>query len=68
MESTRLSHHIANTYVPPAKQDSAPSVPNYHPCLIVQDSQTDLSKIKDCGCPDNYCVKNAPAWIPRAQH
>ncbi|ODV77637.1 uncharacterized protein CANTADRAFT_33108 [Suhomyces tanzawaensis NRRL Y-17324] len=67
MDSTRLSHYMENTYIPPLKQSSSPQVPSYHPCLIVQDSQTDVSKVKECGCADNYCVKNAPAWIPRAK-
>lgn len=45
-----------------------PSVPNYHPCLIVQDKQTDVTKLKPCGCAaDSHCVKYAPAWIPRAK-
>lgn len=67
MDSTRLSQLVEATYIPPQKLLPIPSVPKYHPCLIVQDSQTDVSKIKECGCPDNYCVRNAPDWIPRAK-
>ncbi|EGW35241.1 uncharacterized protein SPAPADRAFT_58451 [Spathaspora passalidarum NRRL Y-27907] len=69
METSRLSHFLENTYIPPQKPTRAAVVPSYHPCLIVQDRQTtDVTKIKPCGCADSYCVKNAPAWIPRAKH
>lgn len=67
MDSTRLNTLLSEIYIPPRPKKTAPSVPNYHPCLIVQDSQTDTTKVKPCGCPDAYCVKNAPSWIPRAQ-
>lgn len=67
MDSAKLRHYIENTYIPPSPEKSEQSVPPYHPCLIVQDSQTDVSKIKPCGCADSYCVKNAPDWIPRAK-
>lgn len=66
MDESRLSHLLANTYIPPKEHKQEPTVPNYHPCLIVQDKQTDVTKPKPCGCVDNFCVKNAPAWIPRA--
>ncbi|CAK7895714.1 hypothetical protein CAAN1_05S04918 [[Candida] anglica] len=67
MDSSKLSYVLENTYIPPSPTKLEPSVPPYHPCLIVQDSQTDVSKIKPCGCADSYCVKNAPEWIPRAK-
>lgn len=66
MPSPSLCLHISDTYIPPRVEARQPEVPNYHPCLIVQDSQTDVSKVKSCGCADSYCVKNAPAWIPRS--
>lgn len=59
--------HLPDSYVPPSPSVKTVEVPNYHPCLIVQDSQTDVSKVKPCGCADSYCVKNAPEWIPRSQ-
>ncbi|EAZ63371.1 hypothetical protein PICST_37629 [Scheffersomyces stipitis CBS 6054] len=67
MEATRLTHILDNTYIPPRKIESELTVPPYHPCLIVQDKQTDTTKLKPCGCADSYCVKNAPDWIPRAK-
>lgn len=67
MDSSKLSAFLDSVYIPPQKSMPSVEVPNYHPCLIVQDKQTDTSKIKECGCADNYCVKNAPAWIPRAK-
>lgn len=65
MDSTRLADCLKNTYIPKRIASTTPLVPNYHPCLIVQDSQTDPGKTKSCGCADTYCVKNAPRWIPR---
>ncbi|CUM67872.1 uncharacterized protein PRCAT00005583001 [Priceomyces carsonii] len=67
MDSGRLSQLLANTYIPPKGKQKVNSVPPYHPCLIVQDSQTDVGKPKPCGCADSYCVKDAPGWIPRAK-
>lgn len=67
MDSSRLSLSLQSVYIPPKRVVKQAEVPNYHPCLIVQDSQTDVSKVKPCGCADSYCVKNAPAWIPRAK-
>lgn len=67
MDATRLSNFLENTYIPPSLSGTKKPFPNYHPCLIVQDSQTDVSKIMPCGCVDNYCVKNAPDWIPRVR-
>ncbi|EGV64323.1 hypothetical protein CANTEDRAFT_114047 [Yamadazyma tenuis ATCC 10573] len=64
MDQGRLSHILENTYIPPKKSLATPQVPPYHPCLIVQDKQTDVTKIKPCGCADSYCVKMAPEWIP----
>lgn len=66
MDSARLSHSMANIYIPPMATEKILAVPNYHPCLIVQDSQTDVNKVKPCGCADSYCVKKAPEWIPRS--
>ena len=63
MESTRLSNYLEAAYIPPQKPTTKQEVPSYHPSLIVQDKQTDVTKIKPCG--DSYCVKNAPSWIPR---
>ena len=67
MESTRLSHILENTYIPPQKMVSMKSIPSYHPCLIGQDCQTDFGKLKECGCADNYCVREAGERIPRAR-
>lgn len=67
MDPAKLKQLINNTYIPPRSHRSVQCVPLYHPCLIVQDSQTDVSKIKPCGCADLYCVKNAPQWIPQAK-
>lgn len=68
MDKSRLSQLLENTYIPPRENKMEPSVPNYHPCLIVQDKQTDVTKLKPCGCAaDSHCVKYAPAWIPRAK-
>lgn len=66
MDAPRLSNLMENIYIPPQTTVATASVPAYHPCLIVQDSHTD-SKMQPCGCADGYCVKNAPAWIPRAK-
>lgn len=66
MDSSRLSSLLDNTYVPPRKVKRENVYPSYHPCLIVQDLQTDVNKLKPCGCHDVYCIKNAPAWIPRS--
>lgn len=66
MEATRLSFYKENTYIPPVKTVSVADVPEYHPCLIVQDSQSE-SKLKECGCADMYCVKKHTEWIPRAK-
>lgn len=66
MDAPRLKSLLNNTYIPPEKKHNEAKVPNYHPCLIVQDKQTD-NKVKPCGCADAYCVKNAPEWIPRAE-
>lgn len=68
MDSTRLHKLISDIYIPPTAPTHSKEVPSYHPCLIVQDSQTDVSKVKECGCADNYCVKNAPKWIPRSPY
>ncbi|ODV67530.1 hypothetical protein HYPBUDRAFT_196345 [Hyphopichia burtonii NRRL Y-1933] len=68
MESTKLTQLKQSVYIPPAKSEEPQTVPPYHPCLIVHDSHTDLTKIKPCGCSSAYCVKNAPEWIPRAKH
>lgn len=68
MESTRLHKLISDTYIPPTAPAYRKEVPSYHPCLIVQDSQTDVNKVKECGCADSYCVKNAPKWIPLAPY
>lgn len=65
MDTSRLNQLLSNIYIPPAASCAKKEVPNYHPCLIVQDSQTDVNKVKPCGCADQYCVKNAPSWIPR---
>lgn len=62
-----LVQSVENVFIPPTSMEKTLEVPNYHPCLIVQDSQTDLTKVKPCGCADSYCVKNAPLWIPRAK-
>ncbi|CUM47620.1 uncharacterized protein AC631_03173 [Debaryomyces fabryi] len=67
MESTRLENLIENTFIPPNKPKSEAKIPNYHPCLIVQDSQTDVNKLKPCGCYDNFCIKNASTLIPRSR-
>lgn len=68
MDKTRLSHLLENTYIPSKPRNSPAQVPPYHPCLIVQDKQTDVTKLKPCGCADSYCVKNAPEWIPTPKH
>lgn len=65
MDLSRLADCLKHTYIPKKPQPQPPQVPNYHPCLIVQDSQTDPGKTKSCGCADSYCVKYAPRWIPR---
>lgn len=68
MDSNKLSNLLEAIYIPPKRLLKQPAqVPPYHPCLIVQDSQTDVNKRKSCGCLDIYCVKNAPEWIPRAR-
>ena len=67
MESARLSNYLEAAYIQPQKPTIKQEVPSYHPCLIVQDKQTDVTKLKPCGCADSYCVKNAPKWIPRAK-
>ena len=66
MDSSNLQLHLQNTYIPNCPSKAKKDVPPYHPCLIVQDKQTDASKLKPCGCADAYCVKDAPSWIPRA--
>lgn len=68
MESSKLSVYLENMYIPKAVPRITKGVPEYHPCLIVQDSQTDVTKLKACGCADAYCVKNAPKWIPKEGH
>ncbi|CUM50526.1 unnamed protein product [Debaryomyces tyrocola] len=65
MDSTRLTSLLKNTFIPPTITKTEVKIPNYHPCLIVQDSQTDVNKLKPCGCYDNFCIKNASAWIPK---
>ncbi|QBM90432.1 hypothetical protein METSCH_F00130 [Metschnikowia aff. pulcherrima] len=67
MAQSLLVQSLGNVYIPPSTKQKHQEVPPYHPCLIVQDSQTDLTKIKPCGCADAYCVKNAPLWIPQAK-
>ena len=57
MESARLSNYLEAAYIPPQKPTIKQEVPSYHPCLIVQDKQTDVTKLKPCGCADSYCVK-----------
>lgn len=66
MDSPRLAELLKHTYIPKKAPAEPPLVPQYHPCLIVQDKQTDFGKVKSCGCADSYCVKLAPRWIPRA--
>lgn len=67
MDSAALKHSLKSVYIPPSNRPASTQVPNYHPCLIVQDLQTDINKVKPCGCADVYCVKNAPLWIPQAK-
>jgi len=67
MDSTRLASLLENTFIPPSKPESEVKIPNYHPCLIVQDFQTDVNKLKPCGCYDNFCIKNASTWIPKSR-
>lgn len=68
MDSTKLiSGYIMDVYIPPQKSNKNAEVPAYHPCLIVQDKQTDVTKLKACGCADSYCVKDASTWIPKAK-
>lgn len=62
MDSTRLKQLKESVYIPPAKTISNEGIPPYHPCLIVQDKQSE-TKLKACGCADVYCVKDAPKWI-----
>ena len=56
MESARLSNYLEAAYIPPQKPTIKQEVPSYHPCLIVQDKQTDVTKLKPCGCADSYYV------------
>lgn len=67
MDPLFLSHSLSCIYIPQKRDTEGATVPPYHPCLIVQDSQTDVTKVKPCGCVDAYCVRNAPDWIPRAK-
>lgn len=67
MDQTLLSDNLSNIYIPQKRDKVLATVPMYHPCLIVQDSQTDVTKVKPCGCADAYCIRNAPEWIPRAK-
>ena len=62
-----ISNYVKDVYVPPQKLAMKKEVPPYHPCLIVQDHQTDVTKLKPCGCADSYCVKDASTWIPKAK-
>lgn len=64
MEAVRLSVLKENTYIPPQVSKKNPIIPSFHPCLIIQDKQTD-NKIKPCGCPDEHCIMNASKWIPK---
>lgn len=67
MDPARLAQLVAGAYIPCDAKREAPKVPSYHPCLIVQDSQTDVGKVKECGCSDKYCVRDAPGWIPASR-
>ncbi|KAI3405885.2 hypothetical protein KGF56_001493 [Candida oxycetoniae] len=70
MEKAVLKNYIdSGGYIPPKKTSVMKSeLPKYHPSLIVEDKQTDVTKLKRCGCSGTHCVKNAPEWIPRAKH
>lgn len=67
MDSERLTNLLQNTYIPPQKEKIQTTVPSYHPCLVLDDSRTDIDQMKECGCSGKYCVKNATAWIPKAR-
>lgn len=67
MDQQLLKHSLSSLYIPERSGMELVSVPKYHPCLIVQDMQTDVTKVKPCGCADSYCVTKAPEWIPRAK-
>lgn len=65
MDKARLEYLLANTYIPPQPKRQEVSVPQYHPCLIMQDFNTDTTKKKACGCADTFCIKEAPRRISR---
>lgn len=68
MESERLSYILKNTYIPASKVARTAEIPDYHPCLVLQDKHEETCKLRPCGCSNDHCIKNAKDWIPRPKH
>lgn len=49
-------------YIPAAKPDIRPLIPQHHPSLIMSDSTTDLTHAQSCGCTGPSCIKEK-AWF-----